>query len=96
LVSIDINNNIIELMIVIVVASIFSFVSYYIIGDVSNDSFKLLKVMFLRLIIVMLNSFRLMMFIGWEGIRVISIMLIGYWIRPIAKSRAMSAMMYNR
>merc|ERR1712157_305163 len=90
------NTNIIMIMIIFVVVSIFTFVVYYIRGDVSNENFKLLKVLFLRLIVLMLLSYRVVMFIGWEGIRVMSICLIGYWMRPIAKSRAISAMMYNR
>jgi len=64
LVSIDVNGNIIELMIIIVVASIFSFVSYYIVSDVSSDNFRLLKIIFLGLMIVILSSFRLIIFIG--------------------------------
>lgn len=84
------------LIIIVVVSSIFTFVSYYIGGDVSSESFKLLKLMFLGLIIFMLSSFGLLMFVRWEGIGVISMMLIGYWIRPMAKSGAISAMMYNR
>lgn len=90
------NINIILLMILVVVTSIFTFVMYYIDGDVSVDNFKLLKVLFLSLMVFMLVSFGVVIFIGWEGIGVISICLIGYWIRPMAKSGAMSAMMYNR
>jgi len=90
------NSNIILLMIMIVVSSIFTFVSYYMGGDVSSENFKLLKLIFLGLIIFILSSFGLLMFVGWEGIGVISIMLIGYWMRPMAKSGAMSAIMYNR
>merc|ERR1712174_176772 len=90
------NTNIIMIMIIFVVTSIFTFVGYYIGGDVSSENFKLLKVLFLRLMVLMLLSYRVVMFIGWEGIRVISMCLIRYWIRPIAKSRAISAMIYNR
>merc|ERR1712157_646032 len=90
------NNNVIIIMMIFVVASIFTFVGYYIRGDVSNENFKLLKALFLRLMVLMLLSYRVVIFIGWEGIRVMSMCLIRYWIRPIAKSRAMSAMIYNR
>lgn len=96
LVVFNINGNQIILMIVFVVRSIFLFVSYYIGGDVAMENFKLLKLMFLILIIFILSSYRLLMFIRWERIRVISICLIGYWIRPMAKSGAMSAIIYNR
>lgn len=95
-VSFIFNNNMIMLIMLFVVASIFTFVLYYMRRDVSSDSFKLLKVLFLGLIIFILSSYGLLIFIGWEGIGVISIMLIGYWIRPIAKSGAISAIIYNR
>jgi len=84
------------LIIMVVVSSIFTFVSYYMGSDVSSENFKLLKLIFLGLMIFILSSFGLLMFVGWEGIRVMSMMLIGYWMRPIAKSGAMSAIMYNR
>jgi len=95
-VTIIFNANIIVIMITFVVASIFTFVGYYIRRDISNENFKLLKVLFLRLIVLMLVSYRVVIFVRWEGIRVISMCLIGYWIRPIAKSRAISAIIYNR
>merc|ERR1712157_149868 len=90
------NTNIIIIMIIFVVISIFTFVGYYIGGDISSENFKLLKVLFLRLIVLILLSYRVVMFIGWERIGVISMCLIRYWMRPIAKSRAMSAIIYNR
>lgn len=90
------NANIIIIIILFVVISIFTFVRYYMRRDVSSENFKLLKVLFLRLMVLILISHRVVIFIRWEGIRVISMCLIGYWMRPIAKSRAISAMMYNR
>merc|ERR1712157_630367 len=77
-VTIIFNINIIIIMIIFVVVSIFTFVRYYIGGDVSSENFKLLKVLFLRLIVLMLLSYGIVMFIGWERIRVISICLIRY------------------
>jgi len=77
-VTIVFNANIIVMMMIFVVISIFTFVRYYIGGDVSNENFKLLKVLFLRLMVLILVSYRVVMFIGWEGIGVISICLIRY------------------
>jgi len=57
------NTNIIIIMMIFVVISIFTFVRYYIRGDVSNESFKLLKVLFLRLMVLMLVSYRVVMFV---------------------------------
>ena len=86
----------IKVMIIIVVGSIFCFVVYYIMDDVSVDNFKLVKLLFLSLIVLILSSVGIVIFLRWERIRVMSIILIGYWMRPSRKSRAISAIMYNR
>lgn len=72
------NLNSIILMMVFVVSSILSFVFYYIGLDVSSENFKLLMIVFLRLMVFMLSSFRIVIFIGWERIGVMSMCLIGY------------------
>lgn len=51
---------------------------YYIGGDVSVDNFKLVITLFLILIVIMLSSYRVLMFLRWEGIGVMSMILIGY------------------
>jgi len=63
-VTIVFNANIIMMIIIFVVVSIFTFVGYYIGRDISIENFKLLKVLFLRLIVLMLVSFRIVMFVG--------------------------------
>jgi len=77
-VSMLFNVNMIVMMITFVVSSIFIFIGYYIRGDVSNENFKVLKVLFLGLMVLILVSYRMVIFIGWEGIGVISICLIRY------------------
>jgi len=57
------NANIIIIIMIFVVVSIFTFVGYYIGGDVSNENFKLLKVLFIRLMVLMLVSYRVVIFI---------------------------------
>lgn len=64
LTSFGLNLNIIVLIMLFVVGSIFIFVLYYIGGDVRNENFKLLKMIFLALIVFMLSSFGLVMFVG--------------------------------
>jgi len=88
-------NNLI-IIILIVVGSIFVFVVYYMRDDVSSDNFKLVMLIFLSLIVFILSTGGVLMFLRWEGIRIISILLIGYWMRPNGKSGAMAAMIYNR
>jgi len=55
--------NRIKLIMVIVVRSIFCFVIYYIIDDVSVDNFKLVKLIFLRLIVLILSSLGIIIFL---------------------------------
>jgi len=90
-----IQNNLIIIML-IVVRSIFVFVIYYMGDDVSNGNFKLVILLFLSLIVFILSTGGVLIFLGWEGIRIMSILLIGYWIRPSGKSGAIAAIMYNR
>lgn len=52
-----------KIMMIFVVWSIFNFVSYYIGMDVSEGNFKLVIIMFLALIVLMLKSFRILMFL---------------------------------
>lgn len=63
-VSITFNHNGLVLIMIIVVTSIFIFVRYYMVSDVSNENFKVLKVLFLLLIIVILTSYSIVMFVG--------------------------------
>jgi len=58
------NQNMIMLMIVVVVGSIFTFVTYYMRGDVSNENFKIIIVVFLILIVIMLSGIGIMIFLG--------------------------------
>jgi len=62
-VTIVFNSNIIVLIMMFVVISIFIFVGYYIGIDISNENFKLLKVTFLRLIVIILVSFGIVIFV---------------------------------
>lgn len=58
------NSNIILLIMIVVVRSIYSFVLYYMDGDVSNMNFKLVILLFLGLIVVILESMRVVIFVG--------------------------------
>merc|ERR1712178_29146 len=63
LIMFSINTNQIILIIMFVVRSIFTFVLYYMGRDVANETFKLLKLVFLRLIIFILSSYGMLIFI---------------------------------
>lgn len=62
-VMIMVNINRIKIMIIIVVRSIFIFVRYYIISDVSVDNFKIIKLTFLGLMVLILSSINILMFL---------------------------------
>jgi len=57
------NSNIILLIIIFVVYSIFVFVGYYMRDDTSSENFKRLKIIFLGLIILILISYGMVMFV---------------------------------
>lgn len=63
IVTIDLNSNILVLIILIVVMSIFCFTVYYIDGDVSNDNFKVVILMFLILMVLILSSYGILIFL---------------------------------
>lgn len=57
------SGNFLALIMVIVVRSIFTFVGYYIRGDVSSENFKLVIILFLTLIVLILSSYRILIFL---------------------------------
>jgi len=58
-----ISANFLILIMIMVVGSIFTFVRYYIRGDVSIDNFKLVITLFLILIVLILSSYRMLIFL---------------------------------
>lgn len=62
-VSIVISSNYLVIIIIVVVRSIFTFVGYYMGGDVSNENFKLVILIFLILIVLILSSFGVLIFL---------------------------------
>lgn len=90
------NINLLCLIIVFVVGSIYQFKIYYMAGDVRYLNFVTIFQIFTLLIILILSSQYLLMFVRWEGIGLISFLLIRYWKRPERLSGSVSAIMYNR
>nr|YP_010729366.1 NADH dehydrogenase subunit 5 [Ophioleila elegans]WED07071.1 NADH dehydrogenase subunit 5 [Ophioleila elegans] len=78
--------------------SIIEFSHYYMSEDYNKQTFMSILILFLffMLILVLANSLFLL-FIGWEGVGILSFILIGWWFtRNDANSAALQAIIYNR
>nr|YP_009651560.1 NADH dehydrogenase subunit 5 [Amphiura digitula]QDA81584.1 NADH dehydrogenase subunit 5 [Amphiura digitula]QHT54242.1 NADH dehydrogenase subunit 5 [Amphiura digitula] len=78
--------------------SIVEFSHYYMSEDPNKQAFlnTLILFLFFMLLLVTSNSLFLL-FIGWEGVGILSFILIGWWFtRSDANSSALQAIIYNR
>nr|YP_025944.1 NADH dehydrogenase subunit 5 [Ophiura luetkenii]AAO65636.1 NADH dehydrogenase subunit 5 [Ophiura luetkenii] len=78
--------------------SIIEFSEYYMSNDPNKNAFISTLILFLLFMLILVSSNNLfLLFVGWEGVGIMSFVLIGWWFtRSDANSSALQAILYNR
>nr|YP_010043450.1 NADH dehydrogenase subunit 5 [Cercodemas anceps]QPD06745.1 NADH dehydrogenase subunit 5 [Cercodemas anceps] len=94
----DISGILVTLVAVIVTSSIARFSIYYMSNDLNLNMFlRLLLIFLINMILITSTSNIHVFFTGWEGVGILSFILINWWdTRNNANSAAIQAIIYNR
>nr|YP_009228861.1 NADH dehydrogenase subunit 5 [Xenoturbella churro]ALS20048.1 NADH dehydrogenase subunit 5 [Xenoturbella churro] len=97
-INLDMQSITFSLVALFITTNIITFSCYYMKNDSDKKTFKTMLVIFLMFMLILLTANNMVqIFIGWEGVGMMSFLLISWWTtRNLANAAAMQAIIYNR
>nr|YP_009228887.1 NADH dehydrogenase subunit 5 [Xenoturbella monstrosa]ALS20074.1 NADH dehydrogenase subunit 5 [Xenoturbella monstrosa] len=97
-INLDMQSITFSLVALFITTNIITFSCYYMEKDKDKKTFKTMLVIFLMFMLILLTANNMVqIFIGWEGVGIMSFLLISWWTtRNLANAAAMQAIIYNR